>query len=110
MWRALEMRVRGRRGCVLRRQRSIAPRILKKDEALYEDLEQTSENDRRLVQDRIPRSVAKAQIAGMLGMELPSSPCGRSVSGSARSSCRFLGGHSRIRTYDFHRVKVALYR
>jgi hypothetical protein len=22
----------------------------------------------------------------------------------------FIGGHSRIRTYDFHRVKVALYR
>ncbi len=22
----------------------------------------------------------------------------------------FYGGHSRIRTYDFHRVKVALYR
>ena len=25
-------------------------------------------------------------------------------------SCLFYGGHSRIRTYDFHRVKVALYR
>jgi hypothetical protein len=25
-------------------------------------------------------------------------------------SCWFDGGHSRIRTYDFHRVKVALYR
>jgi hypothetical protein len=23
---------------------------------------------------------------------------------------RIIGGHSRIRTYDFHRVKVALYR
>lgn len=25
-------------------------------------------------------------------------------------SCLSIGGHSRIRTYDFHRVKVALYR
>jgi hypothetical protein len=24
--------------------------------------------------------------------------------------CWSYGGHSRIRTYDFHRVKVALYR
>ena len=27
-----------------------------------------------------------------------------------RLSYSFYGGHSRIRTYDFHRVKVALYR
>ncbi len=29
---------------------------------------------------------------------------------SFQAKLLILGGHSRIRTYDFHRVKVALYR
>lgn len=29
---------------------------------------------------------------------------------STRKLLKINGGHSRIRTYDFHRVKVALYR
>ena len=37
-------------------------------------------------------------------------PQNRLLDSRVEAKLLIIGGHSRIRTYDFHRVKVALYR